>query len=122
LALGAWASLWLAFSILTRIGQSIAVERDSASGVRLAGLLTAWGLILGRAVAGDWISIQGTFQDFESQAWPSLILLTIACACEFALRPRRRFLFPSFLGAGLVPAILYILGASLWLGHLGMIR
>ncbi len=122
LALGTWAGLWLVFTVVTRNARSIAVERDSASGIRLAGLLIASGLILGRAVAGDWVSTQATIFDFAVQGRPSLVLLGIASVVEFALRPTRRNLFPSIWTAGVVPAFLYVLAASLWFAHLGLIR
>jgi hypothetical protein len=122
LALGAWAGLWLVFAMLTRIGQSISVERDPATGIRLAGLLIAWGLVLGRAVAGDWESIRATIFDFKMQGWPSLVLLVIAIFLEFRLRPSRKNLSPSVPKAGIVPAFIYVLAASLWFARLGLIH
>jgi hypothetical protein len=122
LALGAWAGLWLVFSVFTGNARSISVERDSASGLRLAGLLTAWGLILGRAVAGNWVSVQSTFHDFVIDGLPSVVLLCAASAAELGLRPSRLILNPSVWTSGVVPGFLYVVGASLWLAYLGLIR
>ena len=90
--------------------------------IRLAGLLIAWGLVLGRAVAGDWESIRATIFDFKMQGWPSLVLLVIAIFLEFRLRPSRKNLSPSVPKAGIVPAFIYVLAASLWFARLGLIH
>jgi len=40
--------------------ESVTLERDLASGLRSASVLVAWGLVLGRSVAGDGVSITAT--------------------------------------------------------------
>ena len=62
----ALASLWVVFDGITGNGRVVAVDRDDSAGIRLAGWLTAWGLILGRAVAGDWESSEGMLR----RLWP----------------------------------------------------
>jgi hypothetical protein len=121
LALVSLFGLWLAFSIVTRNAFSITVERDLSSGIRLAGLLIAWGLILGRAVAGDWVSSQATMRDFSAQAWPTVPLLGVSVVSEPCLRPGPRNQGSSVWAAGLAPSFLYLVAASFWLAYLGPI-
>ncbi len=47
-----------------KVSVSIVEERDLASGIRTGGLFIAVGLVLGRAVAGDWVSESATLRDF----------------------------------------------------------
>lgn len=115
LAVGALGGLWLLFAVLTKNTASIAVDRDRASGIRLAGLLFAWGLILGRAVLGDWVSTEATLHDFAVLGWPALLLLAIAVAVEPMLEPSRGRPFPSVVRAGVRPAASYVAAATAWL-------
>jgi hypothetical protein len=88
-------------------------DRDGPAGARLAGLLVAWGLVLGRAVAGDWESARRTWEDFLAYGWPVLALLAIAVAAERALRPTvRRPRVP--WSAGMGPALAYVAAAGAW--------
>jgi hypothetical protein len=119
MALAALAVLWVGFTAVTENHISIGVDRDRASGVRLAGLLVAWGLIFGRAIAGDWVSVQGTLDDFVAQGWPALALLVVAAVVEFLVRPGRSRLAPRMLRAGVAPAALYLAMAAAWLAWLG---
>ena len=52
LSTGTLLLLWVILDRLTGVSESVTVERDVASGMRLGGFLAAAGLILGRAVAG----------------------------------------------------------------------
>jgi hypothetical protein len=115
LAVAALAVCWLLFAVATRNGTAVAVDRDRASGVRLAGLLVAWGLVLGRAVAGDWVSAEATLRDFGALGWPALALLAAAAALEPAVRPNRARPFPDPARAGVVPAAAYLAAATAWL-------
>jgi hypothetical protein len=60
-----------------RIGRA-AEERDLASGLRLCGLLVANGLILGRAVAGNWHSEAATIHDLIHDGWAASLLSAAA--------------------------------------------
>jgi hypothetical protein len=46
--------VWMIIELGGRVSVSIAKERDLASGIRFGGFVIALGVILGRAVAGDW--------------------------------------------------------------------
>ena len=56
--------LWFVLELGGHVSVSIAEERDLASGVRFGGFVLAVGLILGRAVAGDWHSESATVRDY----------------------------------------------------------
>lgn len=87
LANGALLLAWLILELITRVGESITVERSRASGMRLAGFLIGAGLICGRGVAGDWISLDATIRDFATIASPAFGLLGLSVALEFIYRP-----------------------------------
>jgi hypothetical protein len=77
-------------------------------GLRLAGFLIGCGLILGRAVAGDWISLDATIGDFVRKAWPVLIILPLYIFCERFAKPRYNREEQFVLGRGIFPALFYI--------------
>jgi hypothetical protein len=111
--------LWILFEISGKASISITEDRDLASGIRLCGFLVAIGLVLGRAVAGDWHSESATVRDFVSDGWPAVLLCAVALVAERLLRPNRQRPFPSWGSSGLLPALLYLALASAWLWHLG---
>jgi uncharacterized membrane protein YjfL (UPF0719 family) len=80
-------ALWGMFEYFTNISESVTVERDSGAGLRLGGLLCGMGLILGRAVAGDWVSTGATVMDFMAVGWVALPLAGAAAVIE-RLMPR----------------------------------
>jgi len=69
-----------------RLHDSITVERDIATGVRLGAYLLSLGIILGAAVAGDWVSLSATITGFVGYSWPSIYLIVPAAIFE---RPKR---------------------------------
>jgi uncharacterized membrane protein YjfL (UPF0719 family) len=114
-----WLVLWILLELGTKISISIAEERDLASGLRLGGFLLATGLLLGRAVAGNWESEVATIWDFFHDGWPAAALCTIALPIETFARPSRRRPFPPWMSFGFLPAVFYLALASAWLWHLG---
>ena len=111
--------LWVVLELGAKVSLSITEERDLASGLRLAGFLVATGLVLGRAVAGDWHSEDATIRDFVHDGWPAIILGGMALLIERFARPSRHRPFPPWPSFGLVPALLYLTIAGAWLVHLG---
>jgi len=111
--------LWFLLELFGKVSRSIAEERDLATGLRTCGLLLAFGLIIGRALAGDWHSKTATVQEFIRDGWPAAILLVLALIVEPFARPNRRQPFPPWPAYGLAPAAVYISLAAGWLWHLG---
>ncbi|HKQ61374.1 MAG TPA: hypothetical protein VJS92_08770 [Candidatus Polarisedimenticolaceae bacterium] len=72
LAIGGLFAAWGLVELLGGISEAITVDRDLGTGIHMAGFLTACGMILGRAVAGNWVSVPATFHDFISVGWPVL--------------------------------------------------
>ena len=113
-------ALWIVLDRLTRVSESVTVERDVASGLRLGGFLVAAGLILGRAVAGDWVSASATTVAFVRQAWPALALLLLAVPLEWLCRPSAEQPAPVWFVCGIPPLAIYVGGAVLWLVQVGL--
>ncbi|HYG61430.1 MAG TPA: hypothetical protein VEL74_02510 [Thermoanaerobaculia bacterium] len=109
--------LWVILEKLTHLADTVTIDRDPSAGVRLAGFFTGTGLILGRAVAGDWVSAGATVRDFAVTAWPALVLLALAAFLERRLRPSREQPFAP-AASGLPPAAVYVGLAVLWLVRL----
>ncbi len=100
--------LWIGLQVLTRISDTVTIGRDTAAGLRLAGFLIAAGLVLARAVAGDWPGYFQTILDFVRFGWPVLVIVLIAVLAEFVFRPTVEHPYGSPVLAGLLPGIVYI--------------
>lgn len=100
--------LWAALEDWTSVSDSITIDRDEASGIRLAGFLLGTSLILARAVAGDWVSAGATIRDFLLVSWPAVPLLVVACVVESRARPTPARPSQPVTSHGLVPALLYV--------------
>jgi uncharacterized membrane protein YjfL (UPF0719 family) len=119
LAAGAAALAWIILDALTNASDNISIERDVAAGIRMGGFWIAAGLILGRAVAGNWVSYDAANWDFVRIGWPLLVLLATAVLVERPLRPGGAYEKTSALLKGAAPANAYILGAGLYVVSLG---
>jgi hypothetical protein len=119
LATIAWYALWALFELMTGTAEHVSVDRDLASGVRLAALLTAMGVILGRAVAGDWESAEATVADFVRMCWPAIALAVLAIAVQYLCRPSPNMPRPSLSVCGVFPAFVYLAIAGAWLAIMG---
>lgn len=111
--------LWFVLELGGCVSVSIAEERDAASGTRFGAFTLAAGLILGRATAGDWHSESATLRDFIADGCPAGVLCLAAIPIEHLLRPSRARPFPSWLGCGFLPALMYLGFATAWVFHLG---
>ncbi len=119
LALAGFFIIWILLEVGGKISMSIAEERDLASGIRFGGFLLAVGLILARAVAGDWHSESATVHDFFRDGWPAAVVFGVALVAELLARPNRHLRVPPWPLFGLMPALLYLAIAGVWLWHLG---
>ena len=120
LATGALFLTWVVLERLTRVADVVTIERDDAAGVRLAGFLLACGLILGRAVAGDWVSAAATWNDFVIVARPVLLVFAAAVVMERFAHPTPDRPSPSVAIYGVLPALLYLGLAVLYVADLGL--
>jgi hypothetical protein len=119
IATAALAVLWGLYERFTHASDAVTIERDVAAGHRLGGLLFGAGLIMGRGVAGDWVSMGATIADFVRVAWPAVLLLVLAIIIDRAARATPAQPEPSVTTLGVIPAMLYtMLGAAYvaWLG------
>ena len=119
LATGTLALLWYLLDRSTALADQITIERDPAAGLRLAGFLVAAGLVLGRAVAGDWLSAPATVRDFALAGWPVLPLLVLAIAIDRATRITPERPQSSLAWHGAAPALGYIALVAVHLVGLG---
>jgi uncharacterized membrane protein YjfL (UPF0719 family) len=117
LSTGTFFVLWFVLEKLTHLADTVTIDRDPSAGVRLAGFFIGAGMILGRAVAGDWVSAADTVRDFAVTAWPVLVLFGLAVYLERRLRPSREQPFAP-AASGLPPAAVYVGLAVLWLVRL----
>lgn len=121
LSTGTLFGLWWILELTVAPSEAITVDRDPASGVRLGALLAAIGIILGRAVAGDWHSFDATVRDFAVAGWPAGAIALLAIGIEWAFAPTAETPARSAL-TGLPPAVLYLGTAIAWVAHLGDFR
>jgi uncharacterized membrane protein YjfL (UPF0719 family) len=119
LATGVLFVLWLVVAIVGGTHISISEERDIASGLRLGGFLLGQGLILARAIAGDWHSSAQTVQDLLRDGWIAGPLAIIAVFAERALRPDKTRPNLPIVSHGVVPAVFYLAMAIFWAIRLG---
>ena len=79
--------LWVAFASASRVADAVTIDRDTASGLRLAGLLIACGVVLGRAAAGDWHGTEECLKDMVRIGWPAGMLTLAALIAQWRFRP-----------------------------------
>ena len=108
LSTAAFAVLWLVLEKLGRLSETITVHRDPAAGVRAAGFFIGLGAILGRSVAGNWISAGATVRDFAVHGWPALALTFVAVVVERVCRPTPARPFLPVATYGVAPSLFFV--------------
>jgi len=119
LATAVFLLLWLIVAVFGHADVSVAEERDIASGIRFGAFLAAQGLILARAIAGDWHSSGQTVQDLVRDGWIAGPLTMLAVILERVLRPDATKPTLPVITHGVLPAALYVVTAVLWTMRLG---
>lgn len=119
LATGTWLAAWLALAFFTPVTDAVAIDRDPAAGLRLGAFLVSSGLVLGRAVAGDWVSIDATVSDFVTTLPPAALILALAMFVEHRARPTAERPRAPAIGWGVVPAAAYLAVAIAAVARLG---
>jgi hypothetical protein len=122
LATGTWFAAWMIVEALTGVSESIAIDRDAASAWRLAGFLVSSGLVLGRAVAGDYHSAAETLRDFATEGWPVIVAIVAIAALQPWAKPTPQNPSPSARLRGIIPAMAFVLAAALYAVALGRWR
>jgi len=110
---------WGIWERVAHLSDQVTIERDLAAGHRLGGFLFGTGIIMGRAVAGDWISAGDTIADFFAVAWPVVVLLLVAIAIDRSARATPERPEPAVTAFGVMPALIFPLlafGYVSWLG------
>jgi hypothetical protein len=110
---------WILLETLTGVSDIVTVDRDPSAGFRLGGFLIACGLILGRSVAGDWVSAEATVRDFAAAAWPVIVLVIAAAIVERVARPTPETPRPSLVAYGFIPSVFYVAAAVYQVMRLG---
>lgn len=119
LASCALLGLWALIEVWTDLADSVTVERDEATGLRIGAFLLAAGAILGRSVAGNWTSAAAAVSDFASLAWLALPLTATALILERLLEPNQSRRGLSSLTYGVLPAVAFVAYAALALWGIG---
>jgi len=109
LGTGALLALWVLGDGLSGVIEAITVDRDIAAGWRTAGFYIGAGLILGRALAGDWHSAQETVLDFFTKGAPALLLWAVTVAVDMLGKPTPKRPAPDPFIFGFLPFAALIL-------------
>ena len=103
---------WMALTQLSSVADAVTIDRDPAAGIRLGAFLVSCGVILGRAVAGDWHSASATVADF-SVFLPYVLLLVIAATLfERRAQPTPQSPHAAIVGSGVLPSLIYVIIAA----------
>jgi len=109
-------ALWLYVEFAGgRVFESISIDRDVSSALRLAGLMLGCAMILGRAAGGNWVSWPQTWDDFASLGWPTIPLALVAAIVHRVLRPTATDPSPSVLRYGFLPGGLFAAAGFSWI-------
>jgi uncharacterized membrane protein YjfL (UPF0719 family) len=109
LATAALMISWAILGQLTPVNDAVVIDRDRAAGIRLGAYLVTCGLILGRGVAGDWISASGAILDLTRALPAIVVILLLAVFVERLARPTARRPYGPVFAFGVLPAALYLL-------------
>lgn len=120
LASAALALAWIAIDTWSGADDVVSIDRDWAAGIRLGAFLAAAGAVLGRAVAGDWVSASATVSDFARTGWPVIALALLVTLWNRAATPTVERPAPSPLLHGVLPALVFLGIAAIYVIRLGL--
>jgi hypothetical protein len=105
--------LWFLVETFAFVSDAITIDRDKASGIRVAGWAIASSIVLGRSVAGDWTGWDSTVEHFIKLGWPAAALTAGMILTQIRSRPSPERPHPSAF-SGLLPALVMVLAAILY--------
>ena len=108
LATGTLLLAWILLGQITGVTESVTIGRDPAAGLRLGAFLVAAGMVLGRAVAGDWYSAADTVADFLIVMPALLALLVAGVVIERTVRTTAPRSYGPLIQFGVAPAVMYV--------------
>lgn len=111
------SSLTLVYLLLEKIGNThdaVTIDRDVATGLRMAGLFIGCGAVFGVAAAGDWKSADETVRDFVMRAWPAIAIVLAAMYFNATMKPTPESPRPAVGSCGLIPMSVLILIGLFW--------
>jgi uncharacterized membrane protein YjfL (UPF0719 family) len=114
LSTGTLLAGWIFLNSCTHVSDAITIDRDVPSGLRVCGFFIASGLIVGRSVAGDWVSVSATVSDYLQTVWPVFLFWICAIGVELILRPKPASLMQSSAASGIPALAVYILVGALF--------
>lgn len=100
--------LWIVLTLCSPVVDAVVIDRDRATGARLAGFLIAIGLVLGRGVAGDWTSATRTIADFAVVLPLAGVILAMAIGMERLARLTPERPQGAMITSGVLPAVAYL--------------
>jgi hypothetical protein len=110
-------SLTLVYWLLEKLGNThdaVTIDRDLATGLRMAGVFIGCGAVFGVAVAGDWKSADETVRDFLTRAWPSAGIVLAAVFFNATMKPTPQNPRPAVMSCGLIPMLVLALIGLIW--------
>ncbi|MFO0830320.1 MAG: hypothetical protein U0637_00620 [Phycisphaerales bacterium] len=99
-----WGVLQVVVGPLDRV----LVDRDNSAALRLGVCMVCCGAVLGRSVAGTWVDLGRTIEDFMFTAWPVVLLVAAECVVSMVATPRVHRPRPSAVLWGGPPAVVYL--------------
>lgn len=111
-------AFWFVLERAFQLADRITIERDESTGIRVCGWIASLGLIFGGAVAGDWVSVEGTIRDFFRYAWVAPLFLFAAMVIEVLFK-RSKASGISHPSTSAILAFIYFAAAAVYVAWRG---
>jgi hypothetical protein len=118
-ATAAYFALAFLVEAISRPSEAIAIDRDLSTAIRQLSWKIAAGVILGRAVAGDWWSWERTFSDLVQQGWPAVVVAACSAVLHIIFRPSPRRPRPPLLATAIIPGAILFAASMAYVVYLG---
>jgi hypothetical protein len=113
-ATAAWLLGWAVVAQLAHAADRVTIDQHEPTAWRTAGLLTGIGLVLGRAVAGDWVSGWSTAVDVVQYGWFAAVMVATEVHLVNWLAPPHAPDELDPMVGGVLPGALWVLLAVVW--------